>query len=141
MRILNLPGGKEIKIRETPKELPINRYTDHQKYLIQAAGIGSNMGHVEAHFSRLHRLIAAGLMEDAGREAYNLHYNIHLMLNKINVDSIAFACLVDEVDGVTSIDYSEQGLIDLCQRMGELGLTFAMVSEILSDVKKNSILL
>lgn len=140
MRIVEVPlSNVTIKIRETPKELPINRYADFQKYLVQAAGIGSDMAEVNAHFSRLHRFIGAKLTDEAAREAYNLHYNIQLMLNKIDIESIAFACLVDEFAGEKITDHSEQALLDLCNKMGKAGLTKEMVSEIVSNVKKKSI--
>lgn len=140
-----------MHIRETPKELPINRFADFQKYLVQVSGLGSDMGHVEQHFGNFFRLQAGGFYEDATREAYNLYQNIHLMLNKIDIESVAFNCLVDSithpapskkpedatVERIT--DYSETGLIELAKRLGEYGLTKAMVSDIVSDVKKKSI--
>lgn len=148
MKILELPSNKSLNIRETSKELPINRYADFQKYLIQASGIGSDWGHVESHFNNFFRLQGGGLYEEATREAYNLYSNFHLMINKIDVDACAFNCLVDsithypthhdpKVEKIT--DYSEQGLIDLARRLGEYGLTKQMVLDILSDVKKKSI--
>lgn len=152
MKIVELPGSnKTLHIRETPKELPINRFADFQKYLVQAAGLGSDMGHVEEHFGKFFRLQAGAFYEDATREAYNLYQNIHLMLNKIDIESVAFNCLVDSITHYKDIkkpetkevekivDYSEQGLIDLARRLGEYGLTKAMVSDIVSEVKKKSI--
>jgi hypothetical protein len=140
MRTIILPGSKkEVKIKETPKELPINRWTDFQKYLIQAAGIGSDMGAVNGHFSKLITLLGAGLVEDAAREVHNLQMNAFLMLNKIDINSIAFNCLVDEFDDKKIEDYSEKGLIDLSQRLGAAGLTRAMVDDVISEVKKKSI--
>jgi hypothetical protein len=152
MRQVELPGSnKTLAIRESPRELPINRYADFQKFLIQAAGIGSDWAAVEGHFARFFRMQAGAFYEDATREAYNLYTNFHLMINKIDIESVAFGCLVDsittypdpkdrdkrEVEKIT--DYSEQGLIDLCRRLGEYGLTKELVSEIVSDVKKKSI--
>lgn len=152
MRIVELPGSnKSVNIRETPKELPINRYADFQKYLVQAAGLGSDMTMVEEHFSRFFRLQAGAFYEDATREAFNLYQNIHIMLNKIDIESVAFGCLIDSITHFTGskkledatvekiTDYSEDGLVTLANRLGEYGLTKEMVSEIVSNVKKKSI--
>lgn len=147
MRTIELPGNKSITLRVTAKELPIDRYADFQKYLVQAAGIGSTMGHVEEHFGRLHRFIAAQQSQEAAREAYNLHLNLHLMLNKIDIDSLAFCALVDSIETqegekktVEKItDYSEDGLVRLSGRLGAMGLTRLQVEEIIADVKKKSI--
>jgi hypothetical protein len=153
MRQVELPGSnKTLSIRESPRELPINRYADFQKYLVQQAGLGSDMPAVEAHFSRVFRFMAGAFYEDATRELYNMYQNIHLMLNKIDIESVAFGCLVDSITSypdpknrerkeVEKIeDYSEQGLINLCVRLGAYGLTKELVSEVVSDVKKKSIL-
>jgi hypothetical protein len=140
MRIVILPeSGKEIKIRETPKELPINRWADFQKYLVQASGVASDMAGVDRHFSTLVRLLSAGFTDEAVQEAINLQYNIKLMINKIDIDSIAFACLVDSFEGEKIVDYSENGLQALCTRMGEAGLTREMVLEVIGEIKKKSI--
>ena len=156
MRILELPANKTVHIRETAKELPINRYTDFQKYLIQVAGLGSDMPGVDIHFGKLFRFLGAGMTEEASREAYNLYNNIFLAINKVDIDSVAFNCLVDSIthykpdpdpktgklpiDYIETItDYSEAGLIALAGRLGEYGLTRLMVDDILQDVKKKSI--
>lgn len=152
MRIVELPGSnKTIAIRETSKELPINRWADFQKYLVQVAGLGSDMSAVEGHFQKIFRLQGAGFHEEVTRELYNLYSNIHLMLNKFDIDSIAFGCLVDSITHykdrkdpksahIEKIeDYSEEGLKALTLRLGEYGLTRAHVQEIIEDVKKKSI--
>lgn len=149
MRIVELPSSnKSVNIRETPKELPINRYADFQKYMIQAAGIGSDWIGVEAHFQKFFRLLGGGFYEDATQEAANLYNNFYLMINKIDIESVAFNCLVDSITHhhvtkdptIEKIeDYSEQGLINLAKRLGDYGLTKEMVSDIVSNVKKKSI--
>jgi len=145
MRIIELAHSNvAVYIRETPRELPINRYTDYQKYLIQAAGIGSTVGEVERHFNKLYSFLSSGQVENAARESQNLLYNIHLNINKIDIDSFAFLCLVDAIqergkEPEKIRDFSEAGLLRLCERLGEAGLTKGQVLEILGEVKKKSI--
>jgi hypothetical protein len=141
MRVVKLNTGKEITLRESPAELPINRFTIHQKYLIQAAGIGSTVGDVDRHFNTLDRFLAAGKIAEAAQERYNLHINLFLALNEINITHLAFAVLVDSVAGQPVSDYSEAGLKRIAEQLGQAGLTESELREILSDVKKNSILL
>lgn len=155
MKILELPGSNVcVYIRETPNELPINRFTDFQKYLIQAAGIGSKVSDVENHFKKLLSFLQSGQVDNAARETYNLIYNIHLNLNKIDIDSFAFLSLIDQLGFIdrtkkstdkdfTSFekvtDYSEESLRRLSTRLGEYGLTKLMVLDIINEVKKKSI--
>lgn len=140
MRKVDLPkGGHSITIHESSKELPINRFTDFQKYIIQDAGLGATMADVENHFNNLYRLLAAGLLEDAGREAYNLHFNLYLSINKISTRSLSFLVLVDAIDDKLLEDFSEANLLKVADQLGRYGLTQQLVEEIISDVKKNSI--
>ena len=141
MRLVKLDNGKTFLIRETPAELPIDRFTIHQKYLVQAAGIGSTMGDIERHFSLLDKFITAGKIQEAATERYNLHINLYLCLNEVNIQHLAFAVLVDAIEDVPVTDYSEQGLRNIAQKLAEAGLTHGQLTDILSEVKKKSILL
>jgi hypothetical protein len=157
MKIVELPAGKCIQLRTSIKELPINRFADCQKYLIQAAGIGSTMADVDSHMNRIYALLDHDLKTEAAQQMQNMHFNMHLMINKIDIDSLAFACLVDSLGYTEKVknkkgvkeaktvfekwgDYSEAGLVKLCQVMGEMGLERRHVLEELSELKKKSIL-
>lgn len=139
MRTVTLETGSFI-IRESIKELPINRYTDFQKYIIQDAGIGSTMRDVEEHFRMLDRFIALGQIEEAARERYNLHFNLYLGINKISIRHITFGCLIDSINDVKITDYSEANLQNVCDQLGAMGLIEEQVADILEEVKKKSIL-
>lgn len=128
-----------VKLWQSPKELPIDRFADFQKYLGQAAGIGSTLGSVYGHIHTTGQLIAGDKKEQAIQELQNMAYNISIMVNRLNIHHIAFACLVNEFDNRKIIDYSEEAMNKLCKEMGAAGLTHDMVMETLSVVKKNSI--
>lgn len=138
-REVELNGGHSIKIWENFRELPMNRFTSTQKYFIQQVGIGSTLEDVNTHMERLHLFLAAEKIEEARQEAMNMHYALHLAINKINVKHICFTSLVYAVDDKPVEDHSENALVELCIQLGEWGLTDAMVNDILSDVKKKSI--
>lgn len=139
MRVVEIPGGK-IVLRESAKELPIHRFTDFQKYAIQSIGIGSEVEDVERHFRNLDTFISHGKLEEAATERFNQHYGIILAINKINIRHICFACFVDTINGEPIKDYSEKNLVEVCDRMGKMGLTDGHVSDILEDLKKKLIL-
>jgi hypothetical protein len=140
MRKIELPKGGQVLIHESSRELPINRFTDFQKFLIQEVGIGSTMGDVEKHFGALDQLIAGNKMEDAARERYNLHYNLHLAINRISIKHLSFLVHIHSINGHELTDFSESNLLYIGEELGKLGLTEALVSDTLSDIKKNSIL-
>lgn len=139
MKVLTLTTGLEVTIHESIKELTADRYKDFQKYLIQSAGYGSTMEDVDRHFRNLDVFLNTGKIEEAIQERENMRMNMFLMLNKINIDHAAFACLIDSVNGIKVTDYSENNLLSIVQMLGEHGLLQTQVEEIISDVKKKSI--
>lgn len=138
MRTVKISGGK-FEIRETPKELPINRFNDFQKYMIQDVGIGSTMADCERHFQQLDTFISHGKIEEAARERYNQHYGLVLAINRINITHLSFAVLIHSVNNRPIKDYSETNLKKVLEKLGDMGLTQAHVEDILEDLKKNSI--
>lgn len=138
MREINKLKGK-FKINESIREIPINRYKDFQKYLVQDAGIGSTMDDVDRHFKNFDSFLQSGKLDEAIKERYNLHYNLYLMLNRIDIKSLAFGCLVHSIDGEEIADYSENSLNDITERIGSIGLNRGELEDILSDLKKKLI--
>lgn len=150
MKVLNLKSAAPkpepiplkdftIAIYSSPKELPAHLFTDFQKYLIQAAGIGSETGDVDRHFGRVHMLMANGMHGEAAQEMINMQYAMYMAINKISVRHLAFAVLVYSFNDRVITDHSESALLDLIREMGEAGLTDNLVTSTLSEVKKKSI--
>jgi hypothetical protein len=133
MRIVKVPGGK-ILIRENPKELPIDLFTEFQKYVIQDVGIGTKIADVEKHYHNLDSFIAKGMIEEAA------HYGLILAINRISIQHCSFAVLVSAVNNRPVKDYSESNLKNVIKKMSDMGLTQEHVEDILETVKKNLIL-
>lgn len=139
MRTVNLKSGNYFKIHESQKQLPINRYTDFQKYVLQDAGVGSTIEDIDKHFKMLDTFLSADQMDDARRERYNLHIGLYLQINKINIEHISFACLIHSINDKELTDFSEGHLKQVCRELGEMGLTQDAVADILKGLKKNLI--
>jgi len=139
MRTLNLKGGK-VQIWESCKELPARRWNDFQKYLIQQIGIGSDIADVERHHNNLFQFLAAGKIQEAQNESFNLFQNIVYTIKNINIQHIAFGCFIYSIKGKPISDYSEANLIAVIDKLSDMGLTQGHVEDILDDVKKKLIL-
>lgn len=135
MREVTTNKGK-LLLWESIKELTIGRYTDFTKYAIQAAGIGSDLASIDEHYRKLDTFLSNGRIDDARIERYNLHFNLILSLNKINIDHICFAIFVYKIDDEAQEDYSEQGLIKICERLAKVELGRGELETILSEIKK-----
>lgn len=138
MRSIETPQGKFI-IQESIKELPIDRYSEFQKYIIQDAGIGSTIEDVYKHSEKIDVFLSTDKIQEAINERANQHFNFFFMLNKINIRHLSFAVLVDSINDQPILDYSETNLLKVCERIGKLGLTHEGLCSILEDVKKKLI--
>lgn len=138
MRTILTPQGS-FKVLESIKELPINRFSEFQKYLLQDSGIGSTIEQVYQHSERLDVFLAANKVQEAINERANQHFNFFYMLNKISITHLTFAVFVDSIDDKPVSDYSEINLLQVCERLGRAGLQRGQLEEILEDIKKKLI--
>lgn len=139
MKTIKLSGGT-IKIYEDIKEMPIQRYKDFQKYLLQDSGIGSTMADVDRHFRMLDRFLSAGKLNEAKQERDNLHMNFFMVLEKINILDISFVCLIHSINNEILYDTTEENLRRISERLGKMGMTKGQLEDITNEVKKKSIL-
>jgi len=124
---------------ETIKELPIDRYSEFQKYLLQDSGMGSDIEAIQRHNEKIDLFLAANKIPEAITERTNQHFNFFFMLNRINITHISFAVLVSSIADKHIEDYSETNLLTVCSQLGKQGFTHEQLVAILDDVKKNLI--
>lgn len=132
-------GKHSFKLWTSIKELPADRFSDFQKYLIQASGVGSDMAAVNAHFTNLDLFLSAGKLDEARQERLNLQRNIFYSLSGISIDSYVFACLVAELDGQPVTDFTEPGLSRTLETLKNWGITYGTIADTLDEVKKKLI--
>lgn len=124
---------------ETIKELPIDRYSEFQKYLLQDSGMGSDIESIQRHNEKIDLFLAANKIPEAITERTNQHFNFFFMLNQVNITHCSFAILVSSIKEQPITDYSETNLITICNQLGKQGFTHEQLTSILEDVKKNLI--
>jgi hypothetical protein len=149
MKVLELfkkPKVSEVKISQhtialyaSIHELPIDLFTLFNSYVIQSLGIGTTIQDINTRFGNLDSFLAAGKLEEAKNERLNMHMGIFYGLQKINIDHICFACLVQSIDGKEVEDYSEEGLRRTLKKLSSIGMTNEHVKNYLDEVKKNLI--
>ena len=133
-------GDNIIEIFDDIKELPITRYKDLQKYLVEDSGIGSNMAAVNKHFEMLDRFLKAGKLSEAQQERDNLQMNLFMMLEGISITSVSFCCLVHSINEKVITNVNEDGLKEMGDLLSAHGMTIGELSDLLDDVKKKLIL-
>lgn len=136
MEIFKTKKGVEIKYFSDPDQLPFGRYCVFQKYTLMNAGIGSNIQDIGIHFAKLHEFLGAEMIEEAKKEAENLHFNFFTILNSVNYITKADAALVVSIGNKKFSDLSEEGLDCCIKEMDNAGVTFSDFKGIFIDVKK-----
>jgi hypothetical protein len=138
LREINAPRGK-FYIQESIQEIGIGRYNDFTKYLVQEAGIGSDIMSVERHFRLLDSFLAAGDIEKARAERTNLHFNLMLAISKVNITQYSTALFVYSINDERIEDYTEEGLKRVVDKLDKIGVTQGLVEETLIAIKKKLI--
>lgn len=128
-----------VRLMDSIKELPINRYNDLQKMILQDLGIGTDLNSIAQHFSLLHTYLSNQKVAEAMQEAQNLHNNFYYIIQGLNIKSYCFACLVVSIDGQSVTDYTEDGLKKTIRRLTDIRLKEKHVADTLEAVKKNLI--
>jgi hypothetical protein len=138
--MIEIQVGKDHKILlyKSADELPMKLYSKFQKYNLTESGLGSDMGSIGLHFSRLFEFLRFNKSTDALEEAKNLYYNFFTLLEEINIPGLAFCCLVHSIDGEPVKDYSEDSLKQMVQTLSDMGLAQKTAEGWVDDVKKKS---
>lgn len=123
-----------ILLYESIKELPILRYQEFEKMLLQDVGIGSTMKDVGTRFGNLYRFIHDGDLDNTHKEAKNLHNTLYFILSGFNIQFLSFIALVHSVNS-NEIDISKPDKV----RSQLKGLKQGDVEEITDEVKKKLI--
>jgi hypothetical protein len=122
-----------------PYQMPFERFFLFQKYAIMESGIGSDMNQVGKHFQKLHQFLGSKMIEEARKEAENLHFNIFSILNNMNYVCKAVAVLVSNINDKAFSDLSDEGINTLTEHLMALKLTPEEVQTIFEEVKKKII--
>lgn len=113
-------NGLKIKIHDSIDELPIKRFHKYNKYMLIDSGVGSDMNDVNEHISKVVRFINKDDKKNASIELENMRQNLYLLQQGISPKHLAFACLVDEINGVKITDFSDDGIHRIQERLGNV---------------------
>jgi len=124
MEQLKLKHGHVIEINTDHECLTSDCFSKFNKYLLLDNSFGSSVEEITSkHLSPLYSFIKNDKKEEAFDQINNLRQAFHLMLNEINVSTMAFCCLVQSIDGRQVTDYSESSLKEMSVTLGKMGLT------------------
>jgi hypothetical protein len=130
----------EITLYTSIKQLPVPRWNLLNTFVAQDIGIGSDVNSYGKHLMKWDTLVAAEDYPSARVERVNLHYNMHFIINGIDIKSRAFLCMVHSIDGQELKDLdNDEACEDALQLLYNTGVTVGDVHDVLEDLKKNLI--
>jgi hypothetical protein len=114
----------KIEINNDHECLTADCYAKFNRYLLLENSIGSSVeDFTEKHLNPVYTFIRNDKKQEAFEQLNNLRQLFFMILNEIDVNTMAFCCLVHSINGVIVEDYSEGTLKEMCRVLGRAGLT------------------
>ena len=109
-------------------QLPAERFSKVNKYWMLHDELGSSFEDIDKiHISRL--ALAIGDPDKLRKVLDNMRVLIHNVINEINPESLAFACLIHSIDGVEIKDLSDENLRKTISFLSDNGLTYDVLKK------------
>lgn len=115
-----LVSGRILKVFDSIEEMPIVNFQKYNKFLIIDSGIGSDMNDVDAHITRIAKLVQTGDTRKTLQELQNLRQNLYMVNSEISPKYMAFAALIHSIDGERVIDLSDDNLKRIIQSLNRV---------------------
>lgn len=125
--------GHVVRLFDSIDELPITRFHKYNKYLLIDSGIGSDLNDVLAHIEKVKRYIGNN-NEMAVVELENMKQAMYLINETICPRHLAFAALVDSIDGKRITDLSDESMQGVVDTLGKTKTNF--IDRFIETVKK-----
>jgi hypothetical protein len=128
-------GRHTVKLWETIDELPIDRFTAWNKYMMIDSSIGSTFEEIET--KHLNQLVS--IIDDKSKalqQIANLRELVFSVLNKVNYQHHAYCCMVHSIDGEEMTDYSDTGIKEMLKRLDKIGVTNGNIKKKMNPLKK-----
>ena len=102
--------GMNVELYDSIEDLPIIRFNKYNKMLLVDAGVGSDLADFDRHIEKAMRYAGAKTPDLAIAELQNLRQNVYFIQSEISPRYMAFAVLVNSIDGKPCDDLSDDGL-------------------------------
>lgn len=142
MHEIEINGGIKKLFRKTKvvlyddiEQIPIERFNKINKYWMLNDNLGSTFQDIDTnHIAKL--ILVADNKDKVLKEIENLRILIYNIINEVNPNHMAFACLVDSINDEPNTDLSEEGCRKVLKRLNEAGLTNYLLKKKMREVRE-----
>ena len=104
------------------EQLPAERFSKVNKFWMLHDELGGSFEDIDRlHITRL--ILAVEDPDKLKKILDNMRVLIHNIINEVNPESLAFACLVHSIDGKEVKDLSDENLKRVIKQLSDCGLT------------------
>jgi hypothetical protein len=121
-------------------KIPEYNYQKFQRCLILDAGIGSDTMSVIGHTDTIMTMAVNDRKEDLSNELNNFRLALYSAIEGISYTSMAFACLIIDIDGVKQSIVTDTDINTLSKLIAETGITHEEIADYVDLLKKKLIL-
>lgn len=109
-------------------QLTAERFSKVNKYWMLHDELGSSFEEIDKiHMTRL--ILSLNDKEKAKKVIDNMRVLIHNIINEVNPESLAFACLIHSIDDKDVTDLSDENLKKIIKELSVLGLTMDLLKK------------
>ena len=112
-----LINNKIVSVYDSIDEMPIVNFQKYNKYLLIDSGIGYDVDDIDSHITKIARYIKSNDSKKAMLELQNMRQCMYMINSEIAPKYLAFAALVQSVDGKEVTDLSDDSLKDLLKEI------------------------
>lgn len=126
----------KIKLYDSIDNLPQIRKHLFDQLMIMHSGIGGGIKGIESSFQKMDSLIRAKKLDKLIIERQNIHFRFLNSLSGTNFKSLAFICLVKEVEGV-QVNIEREEDAEALQKQVLSKVSHKELNNFIEEVKKN----
>lgn len=120
-------------------QLPAERFSKVNKFWMLHDELGSSFEDIDRiHITRI--ALSLHDKDKAKRVLDNMRVLIYNIINEVNPESLAFACLIHSIDGVEITDLSDENLKKTIKYLSDRGLTIGELKKKAKRYEKESTL-
>lgn len=120
-------------------KIPEYNWQKFQRCLLMDAGIGSNTMDIIQRADTIATCAANDRKDDLANELVNLKLALYSAAEGIDYQTMAFACLIQDIDGIKYPIATDTDIMNLSKLIAESDIKHADLSDYLSLVKKKLI--
>jgi len=129
-------NGHIVEYFDSIDDLPIKRHHRFNEFIALKSGIGSTVNDVDEHIMGLVQMVNRGDKEMAINKLLNMGQSLKFAIENVDPQSMAFAVLVNKIDGKETSDISDHGLNKVIGLLSEIKISYSMIKSIVEFVKK-----